>query len=399
MISKKWAASMLCVIFAANAAQATEWRGDWDGDLYGYVDELRPRGDGILNPENRIARFIRHSSRIEMRLNLRAATRDWRLALRPIGALQWDAGKRTEDLYLSRWQLSRPLSQTWHVRAGRELLTWGVAQFRSPANPFYFDNGRSKPTRELTGMDVMTLAWVPNVRGSIAVTRLMGRGHDEEPGAWRNGHLIRGELRGDTWAGGGLWAKQPGEAFFAGLYLQCNFGDEVLLYGEAGSSRPRQTLPSTHDLTQPFVIEDAPTRHGSMLLGAAYTLDNGQNLAVEYLHFGQGFSAAKSAAYAVRASTAPTTAAQAFNEGPLLLNRDYLHLVWQGNPMEAMGYWRLMLSHNLVDSGSEAAVYSEIALGSRASGFALVVLPVGNARQEFSALLTGSLTLGLKLAL
>ena len=89
----------------------------------------------------------------------------------------------------------------------------------------------------------------------------------------------------------------------------------------------------------------------------------------------------------------------AIGQAPRLLGRDYLHLVWQSNLMAETGYWRLMFSRNLNDDGNELAGYGETVLSPKISAYALAVLPQGNARQEFSALVQRSLTLGLKIAL
>jgi hypothetical protein len=85
---------------------------------------------------------------------------------------------------------------------------------------------------------------------------------------------------------------------------------------------------------------------------------------------------------------------------PPLLNRDYLHVVWQNNLMDSTSnYWRLMWTRNLIDHSDELAGYGEASLSARISGYALAVLPLGNARQEFSGLFKRSLTFGVKIAL
>ena len=74
-------------------------------------------------------------------------------------------------------------------------------------------------------------------------------------------------------------------------------------------------------------------------------------------------------------------------------------MVWQSNMMGEIGYWRMMYTRNFTDGGNELAAYGETVLASHLSIYALAILPVGNARQEFSALFTRSITAGLKIAL
>ena len=90
---------------------------------------------------------------------------------------------------------------------------------------------------------------------------------------------------------------------------------------------------------------------------------------------------------------------QALGDAPPLLGRDYLHLVWQSNPMDRDSYWRAMATHSLSDGGNEFSGYGEYVLTGQLTIYLLGVLPVGNVQQEFSSLLRQSVTAGLKLAL
>ena len=137
-------------------------------------------------------------------------------------------------------------------------------------------------------------------------------------------------------------------------------------------------------------------RRTTSLAGAAYTFEDGTSLTAEYLHEGHGYTRAEESAYFDRAASLP---GMALGLAPRLLGRDYLHMVWQSNMMGELGYWRLMYTRNLTDNGNELAGYAETVLASHLSVYVLAILPVGNARQEFSALFSRSLTAGFKVAL
>jgi hypothetical protein len=117
---------------------------------------------------------------------------------------------------------------------------------------------------------------------------------------------------------------------------------------------------------------------------------------MEYLHDGHGYTKAEEAAYFQRATT---QFGLPLGLMPRLLGRDYLHAVWQANMMSETGYWRLMYTRNLTDNGNEFAAYGETTLHAHLSLYALVVLPLGNARQEAGMLFTRSFTIGLKSAI
>ena len=379
----------LSACFATAAAAESGWRASWDGTLYGYGNSMALRGDSLLNPGNRIAGLAQHSNVAELRLNFKAENETVRLTARPIAATRethnaFDAQRRN-DAYLSQWQVRVRAAEGWNLAAGREVLNWGPAQFRSPSSPFYFDNGRSDPMRELAGMDALKLSWTPDMQSSASLAHIVRTGHGAaQPDRWRDAWLAKFDRRGGEWAYGLVAAKAPDQAAFYGAHGQATLSDELMLYGEVGSS------------AQPVAVREFSPRRITALVGASHTFEDGTSLGAEYLHEGHGYTVAQQDAYFQRAATLP---GMALGAAPRLLGRDYLHLVWQSNLMDDQGYWRLMVTRNLTDRGNEIAGYGETVLTRTISAYLLALAPQGNARQEFSALLQRSVTLGFKIAL
>jgi hypothetical protein len=390
-------------------AEENEWNTSWDGALYGYETGTALRTGSVLNPDNQLARLSQRSQTAEARFNFKAENDTLRLTLRPIMLWQQNSNAFGEQIlsetYLSQGQLRWRMAEAWNVAAGREVMNWGPGQFRSPANPFYFDNGRSNPIRELSGLDAVKMSWTPDTRHAISLAYIGSSGHYEgATDTWRNTWLFRATKRGIKWAGGVAVAKKEGQQSFAGADAQYTLNDNVLLYGEAGSSTRLNALQSPADATQPFTVEAESSRHLNELVGATYTLDNGQSLTAEYLHQRHGFTESEEAAYFERAANATLpagagTLGTALTYAPPLLGRNYLHLVWQNNMMEGDGYWRLMWTRNMTDHGNQLSSYGEMTLSKRVSGFALAVVSLGNERQEFSSLIGSIATAGIKIVL
>lgn len=394
--------AVFIAIGSANAlADESDWRTSWDSTLYGYAKSMSLRADSVLNPGNQIARLPQRSDVAELRLNFKAENETVRLTARPVAATRetrnvFGAQQRSEG-YFSQWQVRVRAAENWNVAAGRDVLNWGAAQFRSPSSPFYFDNGRSDPMRELVGMDVVKLSWTPDMQSSAGLARIVRSGYGAmQPDAWRDSWLAKLDQRGDEWAYGVVAVKAPNLPAFYGAHGQTTLSDELMLYGEVGSSVRAFALQSPDDAAQPFTVQAPSSRRTTAVAGAAYTFESGHSLAAEYLHEGHGYTAAQESAYFQRAAATPGTA---LGLAPRLLGRDYLHLVWQSNMMGEIGYWRLMYTRNLTDGGNEFAGYGETSLNMHLSIYALAILPQGNARQEFSALFTRSVTAGLKIAL
>jgi hypothetical protein len=391
---------------AVAAAEANDdWRLAYDGTLYGYATSTRLRSDSVLNPDNRIAHLPQRSEVAELRVNVKAEDATLRLTARAIALVRArhdDLGTdRRSEAYFSQWQARVRLSDEWNAAAGRDVLNWGPGQFRSPSSPFYFDNGRNDPLRELVGMDSMKLSWTPNMQSSALLANIVGPGHsgaqaDASRDVWRDAWLAKFDRRGDEWAYAVLAAKAPELPTFYGAYGQVTLSDALMLYGEFGSSARVDALQSPADGAQPFTMQKVSSRRATALVGMSYTFDDGKSLAVEYLHDGHGYTPAQEQAYFQRAAVSP---AMALGLMPSLLGRDYAHLVWQSNMMDERGYWRLMYTRNFSDRSNEYSLYAERTLGSRISAYVLATLPQGSARQELPALFDNRITLGLKIAL
>jgi hypothetical protein len=402
-----------CLLGVSASALADEmaWRGSRDIALHATATAARLQADSALNPGNALARLGENSLGAEARINLKLESEVMglpiKLSLRPIlSSRRTDDGASTaseNDAYLSQWQLRAALTDTVSLSLGREVMNWGPAQFRSPSSPFYFDNGRANPSRELSGVDAAKLAWSPDANTFLSLAWVEDSGLSENAAtagdAWQRTWLAKGELRGDDWTGGLILARAAGRKPFYGAYAQWTLDEAWLLYGEASSATRADALALPADPAPPFVVQAESARHGITLLGATRTFENGQSLSLEYLHNGHGYSSAEAAAYFSRAAANPAVAALALVNRPPLLGRNYLHLVWQSNQLEDGDYWRAMWSRNLDDAGNEWAGYYDHPLNRHLSLYALGVVNSGGPRREFAALIERSLSIGLRLAL
>lgn len=389
---------LFCFAPLSVLADESDWHTSSDATLYTYASRMTLRDDSVLNPYNQIARLPQASEVAELRASFKAESEAVRFTARGIGStreMRNAFGQRSHtEGYLSLWQVRVRAAEGWNVAAGRDVLNWGAGQFRSPSSPFYFDNGRTDPMRELVGMDVAKVSWTPDMQSSTTLARIVRSGYGvAQPDAWRNSWLAKFDTRGEEIAWGAVAAKAPHLGAFYGAHGQYTLSDELMLYGEFGSSVLPVALGSPEDPAQSYLIQSPSARGNALLAGSSYTFESGQSLMLEYLHDGHGYTKAQEAAYFERATT---QFGLPLGLMPRLLGRDYFHAVWQANMMSETGYWRLMYTRNLTDNGSEFAAYGETTLHPRLSIYALAVLPQGGARQEAGALFTRSVMLGLK---
>jgi len=403
-------ATALCLLGSTTLAQAenASWRSAWDVALHATVGTATLQADSVLNPANAFARLSESTSGAEARINLKlesdAMDLPVKLTLRPILLSQRsdDGASSTSenDAYLSQWQVRAGLTEMVSLSLGREVMNWGPAQFRSPSSPFYFDNGRTNPSRELTGVDSVKLAWTPDASTSLSLAWVKDASEDTNGGnGWRNSVLLKGEKRGDDWTSGLILARAAGRQPFVGAYAQWTLDEAWLLYGEAATATRADALISPADPVLPFRLQTESGRQTTTLLGAMRTLENGHSLSLEYLHDGHGFSDAEAAAYFSRAAASLPDATLALTQAPALLGRNYLNLVWQSNQLEDGDYWRAMWSRNLDDDSNAWAGYFDHPINRHLAFYALATLNSGGPRGEFAALIEHSLLFGLRLAL
>ena len=402
MIVRRVIVSIVCAITASAALADDGWQTSIDGNLYGYATHSSLDEHTPLNRGNRVAQLAERGRIAEWRLNMKAESTDWRLTARPILHSETVhnafADGHADDAYLSQWQIRYRLNAQWHLAAGRDVLNWGPAQFRSPSSPFYFDNGRSDPLAEIGGVDTLKLSWTPDIRRSITVARIVDGGHlPRDPDPTRDSWLLKAEQRDDAAAYGIVVHKAPKYPTFFGAFAQATLSDAILIYAEASSATLAHTLVATDSVTQPFAVTDHSPRQTTALVGTSYTFENGQSMALEVLQNGHGYSAAQESTYFGLVVQAPGLL---LGYAPPLLGRDYLHAVWQSNTMDEQGFWRLMASHNLTDHSSELAFYGERVLSSRITAFVMAMATTGTRHSEWGAgLLDNRVSLGVKIAL
>jgi hypothetical protein len=376
----------------------------------------------VLNPSNMVLHLPDDQIVVDSRLNLYA---------------RWNAGWGQTDVEVyPRWEVSGshtdcapgcaaltysgPIS--WNqafvrVRAGdttlvagRELLSWGPATFRSPSNPFYFNGDRANPLADTPGIDLVraTHAWAGvNLTGAyIFSTRTLYPSISTMDSG--DTALLKLDRRGDNYLVSILGSQRKGDAPFVGAFAQVTPHDAWLLYGEWNSSSSgTRSLPSPAGKSAPSGRSDSAGRAWTGLIGANYTFATGQVASAEYLYNGHGYGREQEQRFFQQTARSEHmlsggpgltygTAAQVPAQSSALLGRHYLWLGLQSNPQETMQYWRFESAQNLQDLSCRFLAYYERNLSRYLSTFFSITINAGGPQSEFGALFRGRLTVGLK---
>jgi len=384
-----------------------------------YGTAQAPQGAGPLNSADRVARVPQSQALLDTRAQLqgRADSYDFTLRLRSVEQAQRVNGEagRQKDTYLTQGYVRVRPWDGWTASAGRMLLTWGPAYLRSPSNPFYYDAGRTQPLRELSGIDAASVLY-SGKSWSLQALEVFASGHTSGSQAenfsgsqtgrarFNQTHLLKFDWRAENWLASAIAADQDSGSAYLGGYAQWTVNQAWMVYAEAGNGRRPGALSPNGD-GAPYTLTQPSSRATTALAGASYTLENGQNVNIEYLYDGHGYSAKGEAAYfdaAARAAVLPAPAGPmqsglAVAGAPVLLARNYLGLIWQSNPQENTRYWRLLTTRNLTDHSMQWNAYAEKNLNPHLTLFVNATANSGGGSAEYGSLVKRSINLGAKI--
>jgi hypothetical protein len=405
-----WGAEESPDLAAVDANAPTPWRRTVGLEAWGYATSRHVREDSPLNAGNRILQLSSRQLWIEHRMNLRLEHEAWQIILNPRAVAQAsdmsDTTSRHDITGILSQALVRYKSDNGALTAGRELLTWGPSQFRSPSNPFYFDSDRTNPLAAPAGIDLVRYTRTVN-SWHVTGGYVFATGKVQPPESSSDSVLLKIDQQGRDHVVGAILAQTRKQSPFIGGFAQFTPDDAWLAYLEFGSGqRPWQLQPGTDVGVPSFNVQHPAPRTTDILFGASYTHESGQVLQAEYLHTSSGYARATERQYFNQAALAAGLVArnpaesgligQAVALAPRLLGRDYLWLQLGSNPQNLQSHWFANWSQNLNDRSGQAVVYVERNCAPALSGFVALVLNFGGAHTDYASLSKGSLTLGLK---
>ncbi len=413
-----------------------------------YSTDIKQTGSNVLNAGNRLAKIPRLQSLWDSRLNITAEYGPLYVLVQPRFVIEKNtAGSETDPSVRSEvsgvnrsaelTQASVKLKLGDHtVAVGRELMTWGPGNFRSPSNPFYFDAGRTSPLAATPGIDVVRYTY--NMRSTrIHVAQVFSTNQITPTIDMSNSQLLKIDYQGDNYLVSGNLVHRNHYADFLGGFAQYSPDDAWMFFGEIGTVRPLsasglprigQVIKRTEDVLAQFgVFQQPPLATSSLVVGGSYTLEGGPVITAEWLHNYGGLTRDQQAQFfrqAELARTVPNGATQLpppFNQlpgvgslqglgqtlsdglvgvtltqTPPLLGRDYLWLSMQSNPQNTKQYWRAEWSQSLTDRSGRALLYAEKSFTSKLSGFVALSLTKGGAQSDFGAFIKSTVTFGIK---
>lgn len=368
---------------------------------------------GGLNPENRLLELPREQSEAELRLDA-ALDLGWlALSAKPRARwirTSWRDGDRSgdaetdTDLLLQEGLAQLRLQDALFLSYGRENLQWGPGQLVNPSNPFFADNGRENPVREIPGLDFARAVWLPDANWTVSWITNAGPGEGERQGEpWRPSHALKVEYVGHEGSGGVLGHGGPGQRSSLRGFGQRTLSDALLVYSEGSVSKGS-------DARYPDGPGLAATRQSDArlypfaLAGTSYTLEWGPTLSCEYVFNGEGygdndaerfFDLAQRLGQLASLGLLPPGQAEVGTR-LRLLRRNYLFAQYLQTELWDRLTVVFRWAQNLDDQSALPTAYAEWNLGDRWRLFGFGVWGTGGNRDEFGSVVRAAGLLGLE---
>jgi len=204
------------------------------------------------NPENDFFRIPRYVTQGELRPDFRFVFRRLDLSAKPRMNIRWNVGEDgrvagesevEDDWFINEWLARLTMTENLFVSYGRENLQWGPSYLFSPSNPFFRDNGRDNPKREIPGMDFARLVWLPDFSWSISLIANLDEGEQAFPFyGFEKSYALKIDYNGQESYAGLILSRQEQDRAKLGFFAGWTATDALLLYGEGSLSRGADVL-------------------------------------------------------------------------------------------------------------------------------------------------------------
>jgi hypothetical protein len=365
--------------------------------LYGNTTDTWSRG-----VFNRVAQVADDSLNLEFRPDLDLSGDSLSTTLRPrfIASAQSDA-QHSEAWLNEGWLRWRPVAGA-SLQAGREVLLWGPSAFWNPSNPFFRNNNKENPKREIIGHDFLRGRWQASEALSVSLISQLGPGHKPDTHAIsaRRRDAIKLDWIGSEASAAALVSAEPGKSLGWQGWAQWTASDALIVYGEAAWQRPQPYLQLQSD-GKTWQRSDSHPYGLNAVLGAAYTFESNWTLNTEFWRNAAGLNDAESDALAASMATLATRTDPAA-KGQLAnliqvsdpMSRHYVGLQLV-NGGDAKTGWTLRYKHNLDDGSGEAFVMIRHDIGDRLQLWGNIMQRHGSHGDEYGRWVRSSAMLGL----
>jgi len=368
------------------------------------------------NPNNDFFQIPQYLADVELRPDFYLNYNRLDLSVKPrfrLGWMQWEEGDREgdtdwdDDCFVNEWLARIRMTPNLFVSYGRENLQWGPSYLFSPSNPFFRDNGRSNPKREVPGMDFARLVWLPAMSWTLSVIANLDKGRQEfQFIEFEKTYALKLDYTGQAAYVSMILSRKEHDRDRLGAFGGWTATDALLLYAEGAISKGTDArYPEKAD--HPFgasmeqIDDEASSLEGIGLIGGSYTLEMGPTLTTEYIYNGPGYNNRQARDYYRLRDVASDafdltgpigelsrlTLRQTADPGLRFLRQNYVMFQYSHNDIKDVLNLTFRWTRNLDDGSSQFISMVEYFFGEHTQLFSIGTINSGARDTEFGSIL------------
>jgi hypothetical protein len=308
------------------------------------------------------------------------------------------------------------MTQNLFVSYGRENLQWGPSYLFSPSNPFFRDNGRSNPKREVPGMDFARLVWLPAMSWTLSVIANLDKGRQEfQFIEFEKTYALKLDYTGQEAYVSMILSRKEHDRERLGTFGGWTATDALLLYGEGTISkgtdvRYPEKADNSFGACMEAVDDEASSLEGIVLIGGSYTLEMGPTLTIEYIYNGLGYNNRQAKDYyrlrndasdafdltGPMSDLSRLTLSQTADPGLRFLRQNYVMLQYNDNDIRDVLNLTFRWTRNLDDGSGQFISIVEYFFGEHTQLFSIGTVNSGAGDTEFGSILEYQWMVGLE---
>ena len=377
------------------------------------------------NPDNDFFQIPRYLADLELRPDFYLNFRLLELSAKPRVNLEWRAweeGDREgetdwdDEFFVNEWLARIRVTESLFISYGRENLQWGPSYLFSPSNPFFRDNGRRNPKREVPGMGFARLVWLPGLSWTISLIANLDEGRQEFLFfEFEKTYALKLDYAGQEAYAGLILSRKEHDRDRLGAFGGWTATDALLLYGEGTIAKGTDAL-YPEKANNPFgasmeaIDDEGSSLKGIVLIGGSYTLEMGPTLTMEYVYNSPGYSDGDAMDYySLRKNASDAfdligpigdlsklTLSQTADPGLRFLRRNYVMFQYNHNDIRDVLNLTFRWTQNIDDGSGQFISIVEYFVGEHTQLFSIGTVNSGAGDTEFGSIVNYQWMIGLE---
>jgi len=329
----------------------------------------------------------------------------------------YDSVSSTNDInsFINEWDITILLTENIALTYGRENLQWGPSSLISPSNPFFTDNGRTKPKKEVNGMDFAKISWSLTQNLYLTLIGNFSKGLQEFPFpfSFQKTYAAKFDWLLSDSQFSIIASYKEKDRLKIGGFFQSLINDAFSVHGEGVIYQGENALypliaPETPNIKMENISDNSATINGMILWGGSYTFESGGKLTLEYLYHSAGYTTEQAALYnklkkihtaALSQETFPQaeySQKQPINPGLKMLRKNYGLISYSQN--DIFDKFALMFRHvqNMDDDSNQILFSVDYSMNDYFNLFVISTICNGREDTEYLSFIKKQFVLGIE---